>query len=89
MNHVTGDRYSLAAGSFGTRITHPGSCLCFFAIFAGLFALDVLGVGSGFWKKTLALLIHLIPTAMVLVAIAISWRWDLVRGLLLVALGPW
>jgi len=32
--------------------------------------------GYGFWETILALLIHLVPTGLVLVALAIAWRWD-------------
>jgi len=45
-----------------------------FAIFISLFALDVFRAGRGFWEVTLALLIHLIPTAVVLGVLALSWQ---------------
>ena len=35
----------------------------------------------------LAFLIHLIPTGIVLVALAVSWRWEWVGGILFIALG--
>lgn len=46
-------------------------CLLF-AVFLSLFALDVFTEGYGFWKSILALLIHLIPTWIVLVILAVS-----------------
>ena len=58
-----------------------------FAGFISLFAADALGGGYGFWKTILALLVHLIPTAIVLVALAIAWRWEWVGGILFIALG--
>ena len=62
--------------------------LCFlFAAFISTFAADVFGEGYGFWKTILALLIHLIPTWIVLVILAISWRWEWVGGILFTALG--
>jgi hypothetical protein len=61
-------------------------CLLF-AAFISLFALDVFGAGYGFWKTTLALLIHLIPTWVVLVVLAASWRWEWVGACLFTALG--
>ena len=61
-------------------------CLLF-AGFISLFALDVFGEYSGFWNTALALLMHLIPTGMLLVILAVSWRWEWVGGLLFSVLG--
>ena len=61
-------------------------CLLF-AAFISIFAADVFGAGYGFWKTILALLIHLIPTGIILVILAISWRWEWVGGTLFTALG--
>lgn len=58
-----------------------------FALFISLFALDVFGVGYGFWETILALLIHLVPVYLILVALAIAWRWERVGSILFVALG--
>jgi hypothetical protein len=33
-------------------------------------------VNQGIWQKTVALLMHLIPTAILLVLLAGAWRWD-------------
>ncbi len=57
-----------------------------FAAFISIFALDVFGEGYGFWKTVLALLLHLIPTGIILVVLALSWRWEWVGGVLFVAL---
>ena len=59
-------------------------------LFAGLismFALDVFQEHHGFWNTTLALLMHLIPTGLLLIILAVSWRWEWVGGLLFPALG--
>jgi hypothetical protein len=61
-------------------------CLLF-AAFISLFALDVFGEGHGFWQTALALLMHLIPTGIVLAVLAISWRWEWAGGILFTALG--
>ena len=61
-------------------------CLLF-AAFISLFALDVFSEHQGFWEITLALLIHLIPTGILLFLLAITWRWEWVGGLLFPALG--
>ena len=58
-----------------------------FAAFISIFAADVFGEGYGFWKTILALLIHLIPTWIVLIVLAISWRREWVGGILFTALG--
>ena len=58
-----------------------------FAIFISLFALDVLGEGYGFWGTILKLLMHLIPTGIFLIVLAITWRWEWVGGILFPALG--
>ncbi len=63
-------------------------CLLF-AVFLSMFALDVFNEGLGFWKTILALLIHLIPTWIVLVVLAISWRWEWVGALAFAGVGTW
>jgi hypothetical protein len=57
------------------------------AVFLSLFALDVFGAGHGFWGTLLALSMHLIPSAIVLAALAIAWRWEVAGGLLFIAAG--
>jgi hypothetical protein len=58
-----------------------------FALFLSMFALDVFSEGLGWWKTILALLIHLIPTALIVVVLVVSWRWEWVGGILYVVLG--
>jgi len=61
-------------------------------LFAGLislFALDVFEQNQGFWNTTLALLLHLIPTAILLILLAVSWRWEWIAGLAFPALGAY
>lgn len=58
-----------------------------FALFVTLFALDVFGEGYSFWVTLWALLMHLIPTALVVVALAIAWRWEWVGAVLFIGLG--
>ena len=60
-----------------------------FAVFISLFALDVFGEGYGFWETIVALLMHLIPTGIILIALAIAWRWEWIGAILFVALGAW
>lgn len=58
-----------------------------FAVFISLFALDVFGQGYTFWETVLGLLIHLIPTGIILLGLALSWRWEWIGGILFIALG--
>jgi hypothetical protein len=57
------------------------------AVFLSIFALDVFGEGYDFWETILALVMHLLPTGIVLVVLAIAWRWEWVGAVLFVALG--
>ena len=61
-------------------------CLLF-AAFMSVFALHVFGEGYGFWETALALLLHLIPTALVLVVLAVAWRWEWVGAVVFGLLG--
>lgn len=53
-----------------------------FAVFASVFAFDVFDQGSGFWETVLALLIHLLPAGILLIVVAIAWRWEWVGAVL-------
>jgi hypothetical protein len=57
-----------------------------FAIFISLFALDVFSEGKGFWEITLALLMHLIPTAIIIGVLVLSWRREWIGAILYVAM---
>ncbi|MBE9103313.1 DUF7670 domain-containing protein [Vacuolonema iberomarrocanum] len=57
-----------------------------FAIFLSLFALDVFNEGYSIGEAFLALLIHLIPTYLVVISLAIAWRWEWVGSILFIAL---
>jgi hypothetical protein len=60
-----------------------------FAAFVSAFALDVFSEGYTFRQTIVALAMHLIPTAVVLSALAVSWRWAWAGGLLFLAAGVW
>jgi len=57
-----------------------------FAMFLSMFALDVFDDGSGFWKTLLALLIHLTPVYLVVIALVLAWRWGWIGAVLFTAL---
>jgi hypothetical protein len=60
-----------------------------FAAFISIFALDVFDGQHGFWRTALAFLMHLIPTAIVLLVLAVCWRWEWVGMLIFPGLGAW
>jgi len=57
-----------------------------FAVFISLFAIDVFSEGYSFGETILALLIHLVPTCLVIIALVIAWRWEWVGAILFIAL---
>ena len=57
------------------------------AIFVSLFALDVFGEGYSTVETIVALVMHLIPTFVILIVLGIAWRWEWIGGFLFVALG--
>jgi hypothetical protein len=57
-----------------------------FALFLGVFALDVFGEGYGFWQTIGALLLHLVPTFLVVIVLVIAWRWEWVGAVLFLVL---
>jgi hypothetical protein len=60
-----------------------------FVLFLSLFALDVFGEGYSFWQTVLALLIHLIPTILLIVALVLAWRWEWVGAAAFIGFGVW
>ena len=58
-----------------------------FAVFISIFALDVFEEGYGFWKTILALLIHLIPTWIIVIVLVVSWHREWVGGILFIVFG--
>lgn len=57
-----------------------------FAIFLSLFALDVFNEGYGFGETILALIMHLIPTFIIVVTLIIAWHWEWVGAIVFNAL---
>jgi len=56
-----------------------------FAVFLSLFALDVFNEGCGFRQTALALLIHLVPAAIVAAVLLVAWRWEWAGAVLFAA----
>jgi len=57
-----------------------------FAMFLSLFALDVFTGETGFWEEILALLIHLVPVYLVVIALVIAWRREWIGAILFIGL---
>ncbi|MCD6577862.1 hypothetical protein J7L48_00115 [bacterium] len=53
-----------------------------FAGFISIFALDIFSENFTFWMTVLALLIHLIPTYIVIIIIFIAWKWERIGAIL-------
>lgn len=58
-----------------------------FAAFSSLFAMDVFVNESGFWKTLLNLLMHLIPTFLVITILVFSWKRPWIGGITYILLG--
>lgn len=58
-----------------------------FAILISFFAFDVFGQGAGFLKTLLALLMHLVPTFLLVIILILSWKKPWIGGILFILLG--
>jgi hypothetical protein len=65
----------------------PRALSIVFAAFIATFALDVFQKGVPAWQVVLALLMHLLPTFLVLLVVALSWRREWVGGALFITFG--
>lgn len=59
-----------------------------FVLFISLFALDVFGEYSG-WDLVVALLMHLLPSLVLLVVMLIAWKYDWVGALVFAGFALW
>ena len=58
-----------------------------FAAFISIFALDVFSEHLSFWRLMLALVMHLVPTFIVLIVLVLAWKWEWIGGIGYFALG--
>ncbi len=65
----------------------PRALCIVFALFLSLFALDVFQEGRGVLETALALFLHLIPTFLLLILLALSWRREWIAGIIFPLLG--
>ncbi len=59
------------------------------AVFISMFALDVFGEGRDLWGTITALFMHLVPTFIILLILAASWRREWIGGILFIAAAIW
>ncbi len=58
-----------------------------FALFTSMFAADVFeGEGRNFLETAAALLMHLVPAFLILILLAVSWRWGWIGGVLFIVM---
>jgi hypothetical protein len=67
----------------------PRVMLMAFAAFISVFALDVFDGRGGFWTTAAALFMHLLPTFLLLLIVALAWRRPWLGGLACLALAAW
>ncbi|MGE5176008.1 MAG: hypothetical protein ACM3JJ_06485 [Hyphomicrobiales bacterium] len=58
-----------------------------FGLFLAVFALDVFSMKFTFWERIGALALHLTPTLIVLIGLALIWRHEWIGGILFPLLG--
>lgn len=62
--------------------------LCILAIlFISIFALDSFSSERTFWQNAAALLMHLIPSLVLLAVLIIAWKWEKTGGIILIFIG--
>lgn len=54
----------------------PRILTIFYAAFISLFALDVFDGDPSFWRTITALIIHLVPTFIIIIFLVLAWRWE-------------
>lgn len=65
----------------------PRALSILFIAFLSIFALDVFGENLSFGQTLLALLMHLIPSLLLIGVLVVAWRWEWVGALLYAAAG--
>ena len=62
--------------------------LCIMAIlFISIFAADAFAPGLTIWKQLGDFIIHLIPSFILLAFLLVAWKWELIGGIILGAIG--
>lgn len=71
----------------GTLFWAPRILTILFALFISVFALDVFGERKGLLLTLAGLVIHLIPTLLVILLLVLAWRWELIGVIAFASLG--
>ena len=58
-----------------------------FIVFLSLFALDIFLIEATFSQILLGLLVHLIPSFILIIALTISWKKPIIGGIIFIVLG--
>ncbi len=58
-----------------------------FILFLSIFSLDVFDSNPGFWQAVLGLLMHNIPSFILLIVLIISWKHEIVGGIVFILAG--
>lgn len=58
-----------------------------FIIFLALMSLDVFGTGLSFWQTMIGLFMHNIPVFILSAILVISWKYEIVGGIVFILLG--
>jgi Na+/proline symporter len=70
------------------RLSWIARIICILAIlFVSLFALDSFSSERTFWQNTVAFLMHLIPSFVLLATLIIAWKWEKTGGIILTIIG--
>ncbi len=65
----------------------PRVLAIFFIAFLSMFALDVFDEHLGFWPTVVALAMHLLPSILLIAALIVAWRHELIGSMLFAAAG--
>ena len=70
------------SGDLGRFIWIPRTLGILFIVFLSLFALDVWSMDAPFWAKLGGFLMHLIPSFVLVIVLAISWKRPIIGGII-------
>jgi len=65
----------------------PRIFLILFILFLAIFSLDIFEGNYGFWGTILGLFMHNLPSLILLIILIISWKHELVGGIIFMTLG--
>lgn len=69
-----------------TKIIHwsPRVIVILSILFVSIFAFDSFSSNNSIWKQLLEFLIHLIPSYILLIALLIAWKFELIGGIIFI-----